>query len=237
MGMQRKYATTFFCFSPPVMIATCIIELSLLAYSMWRYKFTKQARLTAALLLFLAVFQLAEFQVCTGGNGLMQWSRAGFAAIAMMPALGIHFITLVRHQKANKPVVWFAYATAAVFVLYFALTADSIDGHVCLGNYVMFQISPRLTWLFAVYYYGWVSLGMLLSTLYGLSVKNIRRRQAFYGFALGYAVFFIPTITANILDRATMRGIPSIMCGFAVLFALILTLYIMPRVGIVRRRA
>jgi len=45
---------------------------------------------------------------------------------------------------------------------------------------------------------------------------------------VGYLVFLVPTALAYSVSPATRRGIPSIMCGFAVLFALILTLYVLP---------
>jgi len=48
---------------------------------------------------------------------------------------------------------------------------------------------------------------------------------------LGYLVFLIPTALANSVKPETRRGIPSIMCGFAVLYAIILALYILPKVG------
>jgi hypothetical protein len=47
---------------------------------------------------------------------------------------------------------------------------------------------------------------------------------------LAYLSLLVPTTTVNLINPETVRGIPSIMCGFAVIFALILGLYILPRV-------
>jgi hypothetical protein len=234
--INKDRGMTFYCFSPPVMIATCIIELSLLAYTFWRYKFNGITRLSVLLLLFLALFQLAEFRVCTGSTSLVQWSHVGYVAITLLPPLGIHLITLLRRKKGSSPIVWTAYTTGLAFVLYFALTANSLNGHACEGNYVIFQVNPSLTWLYALYYYGWVIAGMIISMMYARQAKLKRQRQAFYGFAAGYAAFLVPTTTANLLNSATRAGIPSIMCGFAVLFALILTLSVLPRVATIRKR-
>lgn len=216
------------------MIATCIIELGLLLYTLWRYVFTSVARLSVVLLLFLALFQLAEFRVCTGAVGLVQWSHIGYVAITLLPPLGIHLITLLHRKTSNTPVVWMAYATSLAFVSYFALTANSLNGHACEGNYVIFRVNPGLTWLYALYYYGWVIAGMAMSVVYAHQARAERHRQAFYGFAAGYAAFLVPTTTVNLLNSATRAGIPSIMCGFAVLFALVLTVHVMPRVGVLR---
>lgn len=210
------------------MVATCVIELVLLVYTVWRYKFNKLTRLVSLQLLFLAIFQLAEFHVCRGSSYTLQWSHIGYAAITLLPPLGIHIIQTIRGRK-NSILVPVAYLSAAVFVAYFAFTARSLTGDQCLGNYVMFQVNPKLTDLYGIYYYGWVLAGMLLSMYYGDRTKEKRLRQALYGFAAGYAVFLVPTTTANLLDKATLQGIPSIMCGFAVLFALITVTLVLPR--------
>ena len=57
----------------------------------------------------------------------------------------------------------------------------------------------------------------------------IARLQTVRGLIIGYLIFLVPTALANSIKPSTRRGIPSIMCGFAVLFALIMTLYILPR--------
>jgi len=229
-AIHKKYTNKLFCFSPPVMIATCIIELSLLIYTIWRYKFNKLTRLVTLVLLCLAIFQLAEYRVCTGSNFANFWSHVGYVAITLLPILGIHIIHTIIGKKSNA-LVYFGYLTAAVFVGYFAITANSIVGHQCLGNYVMFQVNSNLGWLYGIYYYGWVILGGLLSLAHADRSKNKKQKQALIGFALGYAVFLVPTTTANLINKSTLRGIPSIMCGFAVLFAIIIITWVMPRVG------
>lgn len=231
--MFHKKRTTFYCFSPPVMIATFVIEIALMTYSLWRYKFNALGRLLAALLLLLAIFQLAEFQVCEGTSGFAQWSHLGFVAITLLPPLGIHAIHIISKKK-NLPLIVAAYASSAAFVAYFALTAHSLNGHQCLGNYVIFQVNQNMTVWYGIYYWGWVTFTMVLSYMLAQTVKAKNRRQALYGFSAGYAAFLVPTTAANLVNNTTISGIPSIMCGFAVLFALVLGLYVLPRVGVRR---
>jgi hypothetical protein len=230
---STKSRNTFFCFSPPVMVATCVIELALLAYTIWRYRLTTLTRLVSLMLLFLAIFQLAEFHVCRGSSWISQWSHLGYIAITLLPPLGIHII----HTIAGRAKAWLVYAcyvTAAAFVAFFAITANSITGHQCLGNYVMFQVNPGLTDFYGLYYYGWVLAGIALS-LYFAQGLTLHKRQSLHYFAFGYAAFLVPTTTANLIDSATLRGIPSIMCGFAVILALVAVLCVMPKVGPVRQ--
>lgn len=231
----RKYGT-FYCFSPPIMIITFIIEIALALFTLWRYRPNTFTRLSILLLVFLATFQLAEYFVCTGTTAPMQWSRLGYVAITLLPPLGIHALHVIR-GRAKAPLVYFAYATGLAFVAYFALASGSITGQECLGNYVIFQVNTDLTWLYAIYYYGWVVAGIVIAYQFAQVTKQKRTRQALYGFAVGYAAFLVPTTTANLLNSATRDGIPSIMCGFAVIFALILGLWVLPRVAKPRLKA
>ena len=216
------------------MVLTIVIEISLLLYTVWRYKLNKLSRLVSAMVLLLAVFQLAEFRVCRGDSGLVQWSHLGYVAITLLPPLGIHIIKTIQGKK-DSVVVYASYTTAAAFITYFALTANSLGTHACLGNYVIFQINSKLTWVYAVYYYGWVITGLLTSLYYAERSKAVMQKQAMYCFVAGYCAFLLPTTTVNLIDRATLDGIPSIMCGFAVLFAVITVIWVMPRVGTLKR--
>jgi protein-S-isoprenylcysteine O-methyltransferase Ste14 len=63
-----------------------------------------------------------------------------------------------------------------------------------------------------------------------------QERHSILALIVGYLVFLIPTAIAYSINPATRRGIPSIMCGFAVLFALILALYLLPRANKLAKR-
>ena len=88
---MKRSKLNLYCFSPPVMIATFAIEIGLAVYALWRYKLNLISRLAVAILVCLAAFQLAEFNVCEGG-----WidrelaSRLGYVAITALPPLGLH---------------------------------------------------------------------------------------------------------------------------------------------------
>jgi hypothetical protein len=229
--MRAKDRRTFYCFSPPVMIATFIIEISLAIYTLWRYKFTPIIRLASLLLVFLAIFQLAEFMVCRniGGDSLL-WSRVGFASITMLPPLGIHALYAIVRAK-ERPLLWVAYLMAAAFVAFFALVGHAFDGHSCLGNYVIFQLAPGSGWLFGAYYYGLLLATLLLGWRYLRTVRKATVKRAVSGLMLGYAIFLIPTATVHMLSPASLTAIPSVMCGFAVLLALALCFIVLPVAG------
>lgn len=231
--MLKHKNNTLLCFSPPVMAATVLIEGALLIYTLWRYKMSMLVRLVALTLFFLALFQFCEYHVCTGmGLSIANWSRLGYAAITALPPLGIHILHVLA-KKPQRRLVFTAYATMLGFIAYFLLVPGVFEGYQCTGNYVIFQIGIKASFAYGAYYYGWLLTALVLGASWfkELNGRKSTRKQAnsVLALMLGYLVFLVPTALTYSVDPSARRGIPSIMCGFAVLFALILALYILPR--------
>ena len=227
-------STTLNCFSPPVMVATMVIEVSLAIYTVWRYKMDLFTRLATVMLVCLATFQLAEYFVCTGlGSMAEPWSRVGFVAITALPPLGLHMM----HVLAGKPqrrLVYGSYAFMTAFMAFFLFSPGTFTGHQCTGNYVIFQFTANVTGVYSVYYFAWLLAGIGLGFRWANELKEkgktaVKQLQTVQALVLGYLVFLVPSALAMTVNPNVRRGIPSVMCGFAVLLALILTLYILPR--------
>lgn len=222
---MRKLNNKLLCFSPPVMLATFAIEVVLLVYTLWRYKLTAVTRLVALLLLFLALFQLSEFMIC-GGLGMdgPAWTRFGFVSITLLPAFGMH-LAVVLSGKKQPWLVALAYISAAVFVYYFAFVTSSLNGNECRPNYVVFDVHGTLMYFYILYYYGWLAITTSLALHWS---KTSKLKKQLRGLSVGYAAFIIPTVLATIINPENAAGIPSIMCGFAVLMALALVGWVIP---------
>lgn len=239
MFISRRFSkpgsTQLNCFSPPVMLATFAIETVLALYTLWRYKLDSFARLAVAMLGFLALFQLSEYFVC-GGMGLTaeHWARTGYVAITMLPPLGLHMLYLIM-KRPGRRLVYAAYASAAAFIAFFLGYGDAFTGYQCTGNYVIFQLATHSGMLYGMYYYGWLLAVLVLGWRWTQRLKptkaNLPSILGARALMVGYLVFLVPTAIANTVKPETRRGIPSIMCGFAVLFAVILTVYILPKVA------
>jgi hypothetical protein len=212
-----------YCFSPPVMLATCVIEVSLVAYVWWRYKSTVEARLVSLILIFLATFQLAEYLICGAAPGSVQWARAGYIAITLLPPLGLHLIT--RLTKGNYYLlVMAAYGLAGGFILILArLTLTP----VCCGNYTIFIFPHGFDHPYTAYYFSLLAVALIVAGR-GLATAAPRATRALKALIAGYLIFIVPTGVVVFLDPALVGGIPSIMCGFAVAFALILVFGVLP---------
>jgi len=218
------------------MVGTLVIEFSLALYTVVRYKMSYVVRLITAMLVGLAIFQLSEYFVCTGSDSLaIPWSRVGFVAITLLPPLGLHLMHVLAGKKDRWLVVT-GYALMALFMGFFLLSPSIFTGHQCTGNYVIFQFTTNVTGTYSVYYFGLLLLGIGLGFRWANQLKAkggqaARQLQTVQALILGYLVFLVPSGLAMAVKPAVRRGIPSVLCGFAVLLALILALYILPRVG------
>ena len=214
-----------------------VVETALAIYTVWRYKMTTITRLIMLMLVGLAVFQLAEFAVCTGFGSLpgQDWSRLGFVAIAALPALGLHTM----HVLADKPgrrLVNLNYAMMGTFMVAFLAFPAAFNSYQCTGNYVIFHLRETFGGLYYLYYFGWLFTAIALGVQWANEFKAegkkaLKKLQTVQAMVAGYLVFLIPVTVANVVNPSTRAGIPSIMCGFAVILALILGFYILPRVG------
>ncbi len=214
------------------MLATFLIETGLALYVIVRYRLTRISRLVIAILVSLAVFQLAEYNVCEASMGFssLDWARIGFVAITLLPPLGIHLaLELADKVARQRRLLWLVYGLAAAFAVAFLTVGHGMQGGAaCLGNYAIFHVAPTTIRLYAFYYYGLLLFGMGLAWFYARKSRVKATRRSLFALIIGYSVFLLPTTTVNIIDPVTIAGIPSIMCGFAVLLALTLVGYVLP---------
>lgn len=212
------------------MLATFFIEIALAIYTVARYKLTPITRLAAALLVCLAIFQLAEYNICEGAWGVdsLTWARIGHVAITLLPPMGLHLATRIA-GKPKRLLVGVAYVSAVIFSFIFLFIGHGIQSEECLGNYVIFNAAPWVPLPYTIYYYGLLAMTVSYALTVGGTMKKKNLRHALYFLAAGYMAFIVPTTAANLIDPSTIAGIPSIMCGFAVILAVILATVVVPK--------
>lgn len=213
------------------MIATFAIEVACAIYTVWRYKLTPITRLAALILLCLATFQLAEYNVCEGSFGVssLDWARVGYGAITLLPPLGVHLAVRLAGDKKRARLIWLGYISGGLFAVFFLLVAHGMGSQKCLGNYVIFTIAPGALSLYTLYYYGWLAVSTIYSWQQSNITSNPSIKSSLRFLAIGYLAFIVPTIAATIVNPTAAAGIPSIMCGFAVILALMVTFFVVPR--------
>jgi hypothetical protein len=217
---------TLHCFSPPVMIATFLIEIVLAAIVFLRHHVTRFGKVAGLVLLLLATFQIAEYRICTTTGEPLVWSKIGFVAITLLPVAGLYLVSLVSRRPHFLKL---GYATAIGFVLYFIFVPKSITGAICGGNYVMFNGSNDFYRLYGFYYWGFLSLGIWESIE---KIESLKRRaptrNLLQWWIVAYLSFMAPMGAAYMLFPETRSAVASVMCGFAILLAFILALKIVP---------
>lgn len=220
-----KNKSTLFCFTPEVMLLTFVTEMILALYTFIKYRTSKFGRAVVLTLILLATFQIAEFGICRGTNPLI-WAKIGFVAITLLPVLGLYLIYLL-DRKAHF--LRLGYVFAAGFLMFFIFVPNSIQGAACGGNYVIFSGPQGLYMLWGSYYFGFLLLAVweLLDRMLTLSKKE-KVKKLFFWFIIGYLSFILPLAVLYFLFESVRGGITSVMCGFAILFALILTFKIIP---------
>ena len=227
-AMKYLKSDKLYCFSPPVMMATFLIEIGLAIHTLWRYKLSSVTKVAVAILVCLAIFQLAEFNVCEGAWLLDSagWAKLGYVAITMLPPLGIHLIN--RISGDNNPWLYrLAYSFGGVFIAFFLLATGGISAGACLGNYVIFEQGHNTGWIYGLYYYGLLMIAIVYA-LMRMSDAKPHIKRSLGALVVGYVLFMLPTTLVNIIDPTTITGIPSIMCGFAVLLAIVLSGRVLP---------
>ncbi len=222
---QRKTGTVLFCFSPPVMLATVIIESALAFWTLLRYRKNEFGKIAVGILLLLAAFQISEYQVC-GNHSAQSWSRFGLVAITLLPVLGFRLISLITKQKHFLPL---GSALAVIFALYFIFAPRNDVSSFCGGNYVIFTGPSALYEFFGAYYFGF----LILSIWQALSAQHKTPGKMFQNIlkwvVIGYLSFMLPLVIVYTLYAPARVAVASVMCGFAVIFAFILTFEIVPK--------
>lgn len=218
------------------MALTFAFEALAAGWTLFKYRTSEISRLIIAILLSLAGFQMAEFMVCGGfGFSGVEWARFGYVSITLLPPLGLHLAHKIAKQESG-PMVKSAYMTCAIFSACYIFLTEAVQYEACRANYSVFNSPSGLSELFGLYYYGWMLIGIWYSMKQVNLLKksnaeeNSKTISALTWLAVGYLTFILPTTIVNIINPATIEGIPSIMCGFAVFLAFILVGFVSPRV-------
>lgn len=214
---------TLYCFNPAVTLFTFIVETSFAIYALIRYRKSLFCNIAVALLLLLAWFQLSEYVLCTQHVDLKMWSQIGFASITFLPVLAAHLVTIATGRRALVPL---GYVIAASFI-YVIVFFPPVTVHAyCTGRFVVFDAVSPFILPYMLFYLGYIVLGM--ARLGHALLRKYGDRETSYWLLVGYASFVAPTIIVYAFFESSRVGFSSILCGFAIFFAFILGVKILP---------
>jgi hypothetical protein len=223
MRFYWKDKSRLYCFTPEVSLATFLIEFGFAAYIFFRYKTTAFSRLAIAILLCLGTFQLAEHLVCTAYHPF--WIKMGYVAITLLPALAIHLISVM--TKRHTWIMGASYTVAAILIAIILFFPQLHLQAFCKPLFVEVHNSDWFGWTHFGYYSFFVLAAMY--TLWYSMRKHIGDAKEEKWMLIAYVGFVVPALTLFYLKVITHMALPSVMCGFAIFVAIMLTLFIVPR--------
>jgi hypothetical protein len=204
------------------MFFTWLIEWLLAVYALIKYRQSKLGLLGVSTLILLGTFQLAEYMICTQGGGEF-WVKSGYLAITWLPPLGALMVDrVVGRRSLLSRAGLFLGVLISLMVLAINITS------ACRGNYAIFYLYKDFGIAYGAYYLGLLFLTVWQIYQYIESSKSKPRKRTLSFMLLGYASFLVPTALVVAFSPEAYGGTPSIMCGFALLYALILAFQIIP---------
>lgn len=223
--------TTFFCFTPLVSLSTFVIEFLFALYVLVKYKPTLFSKLCVTVLICLGLFQLSEFLLCT--TPFIDISiKLGYVAITLLPALGLHIVYTLTNRW--KIIAYLSYVWAALLILAIIFIPKVAFLATCNPNYVSYDANPTFSFLHWLYYTVVMIIGMILLT-YAI-VKKIGDKKGEKWMIASYLVFIIPSGALYYMNLMGQAALPSVMCGFALLTAIIFVGIIIPRYYITKNK-
>jgi hypothetical protein len=144
-----------------------------------------------------------------------------------LPILGVHFISILtkRYRFWLMP----GYVLASLFVLWMILETKPIEVLACTGRYVAFQLSDPLSHVYLYYYVMSLAAGVIL-ILWNLRQRT-RQMRPLVWLLVGYLSFILPTMYVYQYIFQTRKSFSSVLCGFAIIMAVILVGKILPAVA------
>ncbi|HBM45999.1 MAG: hypothetical protein UT05_C0001G0024 [Parcubacteria group bacterium GW2011_GWF2_38_76] len=215
-----------FCFTPEVALATFVLEALLAVYVFIKLRTSQIGRIVIATLILLATFQLSEYLICSGHDNHF-WQVVGGTAITFLPALGLHLISVVTGRKFLVRTYYFLgiiFAGMMIFVPGVISTAS------CAGNYIIFRsLTDGLKSLYKFYYLSGMVL-TVLEALYDLRIfkHSPLKRRLLWEIIIGHLSFMIPASFVILIPSFGLDSLPSVLCGFAIILALILAFFVVP---------
>lgn len=209
------------CFTPTVSFLTFAIEIIMAAWVLMKDPKNRVNQLSAAILLFLGLYQLTEFMICSAGNELF-WGRMGFIFYTTLPALGFDWVYAI---KRSKKTVWPVYIIPAAFIIY-AIVVPNFTLVAECGRYFVRAIHnwiPLLSWEYMTYYTLFIVWPALILFKAVIDENNKSRRRLYIWGLIGLLAFTVPTLFVMLILPAWNILFPSVLCHFALLYAAAVT--------------
>ncbi|MCM2324253.1 MAG: hypothetical protein NDJ90_13430 [Oligoflexia bacterium] len=187
----------------------------------------KDLRWLIALTLFLlAGYQILEVFVCNAeGMHQLFLSRMAFLDVTWLPPVSLLLISrlLTRPRAWLTRFAWISIALAAIFSFWIIVDTRFVQGTICHFMYARYRhIEPYFHLYGAFYELTQMSMIFVPAALIA-SEESLRLRRDLSDLLIGALLFILPSIfLAAVLPSLFETALPSLMCHFAIFYALFL---------------
>ncbi|UCF09854.1 MAG: hypothetical protein JSW65_07290 [Candidatus Bipolaricaulota bacterium] len=180
---------------------------------------------TAAILLLLGGYQMAEVAICASPAASGFLPRLAFLIVTWLPPLGLLLIAQI-HEPRSRRFHGPAYgmlAAAAGVTGWILLDPGFASASACNAVFAHYTHAMPRFLAYAVFY--WTGLlGMIVLSAWSASRLSDARRRRMSQYILGGTVaFVVPSLVVTQYVPPARGALPSIMCHFALLLAVSLT--------------
>jgi hypothetical protein len=214
-------------YSPVLAIATAAFELIVAGWAFTtRPKVESRGiiRTTAAVLLLLAGYQLAEVAICADVSAAGFLPRLAFLIVTWLPPLGLLLVAQLQRPKSRVfgGSAYGMLAAAAGIAVWIVIDRSFASASVCNAVYARYtHAMPRFL---AYSWFYWLGLlGMIVFSGRGaITCQDPRRRRQLVQVFAGTTGFVALSILTSWFVPPARGALPSIMCHFALLLAVCL---------------
>lgn len=206
-------------YSPTLAIVTAALEVTAAAWALNGPGRRPILRTTSAILLLLAAYQITEVLVCTRAPMVGSMPQMAFIVVTWLPPLGLLLIAQLSRSRADYGAAYVMLAAALLIVVWIAADGRFVTDSVC--NVVFAKYSnPAPRFLIYAWFY-WLGLaGMIALSGNGASrSRDPSQRPLLKTIFLGSLAFIVPSVIVTHFVAPAEGALPSIMCHFALVFA------------------
>ena len=212
-------------YSPILAIVAAAFEIIVVGWALWGPGERGVVRTTGAILMLLAAYQLAEVAICSNVAAAGFLPRLAFVIVTWLPALGLLLIAQLRQPRSRifGGSAYAMLAAAAGVVVWIVVDRSFASASVCNAVYARYTHAMPRFLVYSSFY--WLGLaGMIGFSGYGaMTCRDLRRRQQLTQVFIGTTGFVGLSMLTSWFVPTARGALPSIMCHFALLFAVCLT--------------
>ncbi len=185
----------------------------------------KTNKLAALIVFILMIYQLLEFILCRLGTNNSLLTYLAFADITFLPPLNLYFY--LKYFKLYKKELSLIFIPAIFFITYYAFIISHFEVLKCTSLYASYNYP--LGWLYGIFYYSPLLISMIVIAKNVINHKDFKNKKLITVLLGGLVFISLPVIFAFILrffnQDLLINIIESIMCKFAVVYAVCLAYF------------